>query len=113
MIIISSSETKKIQASNSTAIWEFLTDDRDISGAVADIKGRYPENGFALNQKSKEIAFVIAGTGHVLTPKQRRLLKVGDLIFLDAGESFAWEGTLTIFIATSPAFDPKQHILTS
>lgn len=107
--MIPSEKAEKTQASTSTTIWEFPTGDRVISGAVAQITGRYPEKGFAVNQKSKELAFVISGSGLVVTPKERRALEVGDLIFLDAGEPFAWEGSLTIFMVTTPAFDPKQH----
>lgn len=111
MIIVPSVESKKTQASTSTTIWEFPTGDRVVSGAVAQIKGRYPEKGFAVNQKSKELAFVISGSGHVVMPIEKRSINVGDLIYLNKGEPFAWEGTLTIFMTTSPAFDPKQHIV--
>lgn len=112
MIVIPSLKTKKVHASPNTTIWEFVMEEKAISGAVAQINLRYPEKGFAVNQKSKELAFVISGSGLVVTPKERRTIGIGDFIFLDAGESFAWEGALTIFMATSPAFDPKQHVIT-
>lgn len=111
MNIISSSETNKMKASPSTTIWEFVMKEKAISGAIAEIKDRYPEKGLAVNKASKELAFVISGGGHVVTPKERRSIDIGDLIFLDKDESFAWEDKITIFMATTPAFDSKQHII--
>lgn len=114
MNIISSSETNKMKTSPSTTIWEFVMEEKTISGAIAEIKDRYPEKGFAVNKVSKELAFVLSGEGNVVTPTLNRAIKVGDLIFLDKEESFAWEakGALTLFMATTPKFDPKQHIIT-
>lgn len=112
MILIASSQTKKVQTSPATAIWEFPMDERAVSGAVAEIKGRYPEKGFAINEVCKELAFVVSGGGHVVTPSEKQPIHVGDLIFLNKGESFAWEGNLTLFMATTPKFDSKQHVIT-
>lgn len=109
MNIIPSSEAKKVQATSTTTIWEFPMDDQAISGAVAEIKERYPEQGYAVNTVSKELAFVISGNGYVITPNAKNPIRTGDLIFLDKGERFAWEGNLTLFLTTTPKFDPKQH----
>ena len=109
MNIIQSSQTKKIQASPTTTIWEFVMKEQSISGAIAEIKERYPEKGFAVNKISKELIFVISGAGYVLSPSAKHAITIGDVIFLDKGERFAWQGNLTIFMATTPKFDPKQH----
>lgn len=111
MNIIQSSQTNKIQASATTTIWEFVMEEKTISGAITQIDGRYPEQGFAVNEICKEIAFVVSGSGHIVTADQTCPINIGDLIFLDKGESFAWEanGSLTLFLATTPKFDPKQH----
>lgn len=111
MTIIQSSQTKKIQATPTTTIWEFIMEEKSISGAIAEIKDRYPEMGFVVNKVSKELAFVLSGSGYVITPTTKRPIGVGDLIFLDKEESFAWEGALTLFMANTPKFDPKQHII--
>ena len=97
--------------SPTTAVREFTIEDTSISGAIAEIKDRYPEKGFIINEISKELAFVIAGNGYVVTPTHKNPIQVGDLIFLDNGESYAWEtsSTLTLFMANTPKFDPGQH----
>lgn len=85
--------------------------EKAISGAIAEIKNRYPEKGFAVNEVCKEIAFVVSGSGQIVNHDQTRPINMGDLIYIDKNESFAWEGKITIFMATTPAFDPKQHII--
>ncbi|MEK9143887.1 MAG: hypothetical protein AAB481_04670 [Patescibacteria group bacterium] len=113
MNIIPSSQTNKIQATPTTTIWEFEMEEKAISGAIAQINGRYPEKGFVVNKVSKELVFVISGNGYIITPNQKRPIRVGGLVFLDKGETYAWEakGALTLFMATTPKFDPKQHIV--
>lgn len=113
MTIIHPKDTHKVIASDTTTIWEYLMDEPSLSGAVAEINGRYPEKGFAANKISKELAFVISGRGTIITPKIKHTLEVGDVIFLDKGEQFAWEGTFSIFMVTSPKFNSHQHKIIS
>jgi len=109
MTIIKSSETNKVQISPTATVWEFTIEDKSVSGAIAEIKDRYPEKGFAVNEDSKELSFVISGAGYIVTPKEKRPIRVGDLIFVDKGDLFAWVGPLTLFMANTPKFDPRQH----
>ncbi len=109
MKIVKSIEIRKIELAPSATVWEYDTKDGKISGAVAHINGRYPLTGFVLNEKSKELVFVLSGSGKVVTPKQEKDIDVGDEILLDANEQYAWDGNMTLFMATTPAFDPKQH----
>lgn len=109
MKIVPSSQANNVQVAKSTTIWEYFMDDAALSGAVAQINGRYPEEGFAVNTVSKELAFVIAGDGYVLSPSAKHTITIGDAIFVDKGEHFAWQGNITIFMVTAPRFDPRQH----
>lgn len=111
MQIVKYTETNKVSPAACTVIWEYPTMDKDISGAVAEIHGRYPEKGFAINERSKELVFVLSGNGKILTPSSQQEIDLGDVIFVDKGEKFAWSGGMTIFMATAPKFDPKQHII--
>lgn len=110
MQIVKHTETRKVALATSVTVWEYDTDDESISGAVAQINGRYPRVGFAVNG-FKELVFVISGNGFVVTPKERKEIDVGDEILLDKNEKYAWEGKMTLFMATTPKFDPKQHII--
>lgn len=109
MQIVKHDQINKVPAAPSTVIWEYPTKDEGLSGAVAEIHGRYPEKGFATNEKSKEIVFVLSGSGKIISPTSEKDIDLGDVIFIDKGEQFAWAGGMTIFMATSPKFDPNQH----
>jgi mannose-6-phosphate isomerase-like protein (cupin superfamily) len=86
------------------------TQDGFISGAVAEIKGRYPAHGFVINKKIKELVYVLSGKGQIILSQGETEISVGDVIFVDHMEKFAWNGDMVLFMATAPSFDPKQHI---
>ncbi len=108
MQIVKHTEIRKVTPTPSTTIWEYDTKDETISGAVAQINGRYPQTGFAQNG-FKELVFVISGDGYIVTPDSRKEIDLGDEILLDKNENYAWEGSVTLFMATTPKFDPKKH----
>ena len=111
MQIVKYTEINKVSPTSSTVIWEYPTKDKELSGSVAEIHGRYPEKGFAVNEKSKELAFVLSGNGKIITPTGEQDVDLGDEIFIDKDEQFAWSGGMTLFIATTPKFIDKQHII--
>ncbi len=109
MQIVKHTEIKKVTFQPSATIWEYDTKDKTISGAVAQISGRYPKSAFAQNG-FKELVFVISGNGFLVTSKERKEIDVGDEILIDKNEQYAWEAkTMTLFMATTPKFDPKKH----
>jgi hypothetical protein len=111
MQIVKYTEIRKVTPDASTTIWEYDTTDPTISGAVAQINGRYPKKGFAENG-FKELVFVISGNGFLVTPEERKEIDLGDEILIDKNEKYAWEGNMTLFMATTPKFDLKQHKIT-
>lgn len=110
MEIIPASKIRKL-TSEFAVLSDFPMSDMSLSGAIAEIKGRYPEKGFALNKKSKELAYVLNGAGKIVSARQSLLFSKGDVIFVDKNEKYYWEGIFTIFMANSPSFDPNQHII--
>ncbi len=111
MLIIKKSLTNNLSPISSTTIHEYLMEEQIISGAVAEIIGRYPEKGYAVNEVSRELVYIIEGKGIIITKDQKKEFDQGDVIFIDRGESFAWEGKFTMLMATTPKFYAKQHIL--
>ncbi len=111
MDIIRGSEKRTIRAAKTTVIHEYDTRDAFISGATAEINGRYPEKGYVVNKTHKELVYVISGQGAYLTPEGITHIAEGDVIFVDHGDVYAWEGSMTFFMTTAPRFDPEQHIL--
>lgn len=109
MILVKQNQTNMVIASSATKIQEYLMDDEEVSGAVTEIRGRYPETGFAYNVKSKEMVYVLDGKGKIIQPEKETEINSGDILIIDRMEKFAWLGNLKLFLVTLPKFDPKQH----
>jgi mannose-6-phosphate isomerase-like protein (cupin superfamily) len=112
MQIISKKNACTIKPSSSTLITEYNLKENLLSGAVAHINGKYPEKGFALNIKSNELVYVLSGSGKIVNQKKSVDFNKGDLILINHGEKYYWSGNFSIFMANSPKFNPKQHIIT-
>lgn len=81
----------------------------DIDGAMITVDGRYPDNGFLINETCKELVYITSGEGRLLSRQGAQSFTAGDVIYIDNREEFAWDGTFVGFFATTPRFDPLQH----
>jgi len=88
---------------------EYLLKEAAISGAVAEIKGRYPEKEFVVNEESKELVYVLSGKGKITSDHEALEFTQGDVILVQPREKYYWEGNFELFVVNTPAFDPKQH----
>lgn len=90
-------------------VYEYPMGDKEINGAVAHIKGRYPEQGLAVNEVCKEMGFIMHGAGKLVANDKVTELSAGDVLIIPPGESYFFEGDLEIFVACTPAWHPEQH----
>src|SRR5690242_2165240 len=90
-------------------ITEYPMDDKDINGAVIKILGRYPEHGRVVNMKCKEMAYMIEGTGMAVIEGKEIMFQQGDVLLVEPGEKFFWEGHFTMFVPCAPAWYSEQH----
>jgi len=111
MEFVSLKKSTSLQPTSTTIIHEYAMTDPLINGAVADIRGRYPEKGFVVNTTSREIVYVIVGSGIVGLLDKEVSITVGDVLLLLPNEKYYWQGTLKLFMATTPRFDPAQHLI--
>ncbi len=105
-------KSSAIKFKNSSTCWglEYPFDDPDINGAVGIVDGRYPEQGFVVNEKCKEAVYVVSGTGSLTTDNDAVKLAPGDAALIPAGEPYFFEGKkLKIFMPCTPAWYPEQH----
>src|SRR4030042_3009590 len=109
MKVVERSQTKEFKNSEVCTAIEYPLGDKDINGAVIELNGRYPDSGRAVNAKCKEMAYVINGSGRVVVEDEEIQLNQGDLILIDAGERYFWEGNMTLFMPCTPAWYPEQH----
>ncbi len=109
MIVVKNSQKQKFAPTKSCRVFEYDTEDKKLGGGVAVIKGRYPDEGYVVNLKVKQIAYVMSGKGFIVMPGKKRALAAGDMIFIDAKEKFAWLGNMKLFLSNAPRFDSKQY----
>jgi mannose-6-phosphate isomerase-like protein (cupin superfamily) len=98
------------KSSDACLITEYHLEDEMINVAIAEVTGRYPPTGSALNQVCKEVAYIHEGSGKVVVNGEEHNLKVGDLVLIEPGEKFHWEGNMRVFISCTPAWTKEQSI---
>ena len=77
--------------------------------AVSKISGRYPDERRAVNQQCAELVYVIEGQGKIVINHEEHLLNTGDVVVIEAGEKYYWEGNLQLFLSCRPAWNKEQH----
>ena len=106
---ISRQEVKRIEASDFCTITEYPLGDKDINASIAKINGRYPEKGRVVNTECKELVYVIEGGGKVVVEGEEYGFEKGDVLLIESGEKYYWEGDMEIFMPCTPAWYPEQH----
>lgn len=109
MKFISKNQTKIFKNSDACTAIEYPVDDKDINGAVIELNGRYPAKGRTVNLECKEMAYVIKGSGKLVVEGKETKLNEGDLVLIEMGEKFFWEGNMQMFMPCAPAWYPEQY----
>ncbi len=111
MQVIKKSEAESFTNGPTCTGYVFPFGDPDIDIAVLTVNGRYPEKNRALNEISKEIAYVLSGTGEIIVGGESpRQVQAGDSVIIQPGEKYYWVGeNLEMLMPCSPAFNPDQH----
>jgi mannose-6-phosphate isomerase-like protein (cupin superfamily) len=109
MKIVKKTQRQEFKHDDNCVIYEYWMDDKAIDGCIVKLKGRYPKNGLAENAVSKEMAYVIAGSGKVVIEDKEFGIDQGDAILINPGEKFYWEGDIELFIPCTPAWSTEQY----
>jgi mannose-6-phosphate isomerase-like protein (cupin superfamily) len=109
MKIIHKNETKIFKNNDVCTAIEYPLGDKDINGAIIELNGRYPDKGNVANEICKELAYVIKGSGKVVVEGKETKLNEGDLVLIEPGEKYFWQGDMTLFVPCTPAWYPEQH----
>jgi mannose-6-phosphate isomerase-like protein (cupin superfamily) len=62
-----------------------------------------------MNAECKELSYVVNGSGQAVVEGVSVDLATGDMILIDAGEKYHYDGNLTLFVSCTPAWYPEQH----
>ncbi len=81
----------------------------DLGLAVAEIKGKYPVEGWARNKEVDMTYFVIKGSGQFFLEKETYCIEEGDLILIEKGKWYKANGKMTVVMASSPQWSLGQY----
>ena len=108
MEFINFKETESI-IKNKNVIYEYNLKNKDINFCLCKINGRYPDKGFALNEKCEELAFIVKGKGQVCIEDKLYKLNKNSVVLINKGEKFFWKGKFIIARPCSPAWNIEQY----
>jgi len=109
MKIVRKNQTKEFKNSAVCTGVEFPLEDKDINFSIIKVNGRYPDKNKVVNLKCKELAYIIRGSGKLFVGSTETNLNEGDLVFIEPGEAYYWEGNMEMFVPCTPAWYPEQH----
>ena len=109
MQIVQMADAQEFKNSQTCSVYEYFMEDRQINGAVVKLSGRYPETGCVLNLKCKELVYVIAGEGKVIVEGKETPLSEGDVVLISSNEKYFWDGNMTLFVSSFPAWTMEQY----
>lgn len=110
MKMVKYKERREIKNSDNCIVYEYRLNDKDINGAMAKITGRYPDRGYVINRKCKELVYVMKGKGKLVSKTRILKFKEGDMLLIPPKEAYYWEGNMTILMPCTPAWYPEQHV---
>ncbi|MFN8015416.1 MAG: cupin domain-containing protein [Acidimicrobiia bacterium] len=111
MKLVKKNQVREHKNSENCIAFEYDHEDQDIDIAVVKVTGRYPETGYVVNSKCKEMVYVISGRGIVVVENQRFEVEAGDSYFIDAGEKFYCDNAdFELAVSCTPRWNPEQHL---
>ena len=112
MKIVKYEDSQKFSNSANCIVYEYSLNDKDINCATAIINGRYPDKGYCYNEECKELIYVVKGYGSLNKKDGDKIeFKEKDVILIDKGEIYYWEGNCNIVMPCTPAWYQEQHKL--
>lgn len=91
---------------------EYSFMDRDIDLGIATISGRYPDEGYSVNLISKELIYVIEGSGTLNFENEKIEFSEGDSILIEPNEKYYYNTEYCkISMCCTPAWSKEQHKL--
>jgi mannose-6-phosphate isomerase-like protein (cupin superfamily) len=100
-----------VEKANSAActVTEHDLNNAMLDAAIATIAGRYPDERQVVNQQCDELAYIFEGEGKIVINHEEHKLSAGDVVLIEAGEKYFWEGNMRLFLSCRPAWKKDQH----
>lgn len=112
MQLIKRETAEKCKNSEKCKTLEYSFGDKEIDLGIAEISGRYPAEGYGMNLVSKELIYVIEGSGTLHFENKVIEFKKGDAILIQPNEKYYYNTEHCIIsMSCTPAWSPEQHKL--
>ena len=110
MKIIKKAKAELGQNSDKCKTVEYSFGDTEIDLGFATITGRYPDCGYCLNLVSKELIYVLEGTGNLCFENETINFEKGDAILIDKNEKYYWDTEYCkVSMTCTPAWSKEQY----
>lgn len=112
MKFIKSSDSVQGANSDECKTIEYSFGDKEIDLGLATITGRYPETGYGVNLISKELIYVLDGSGKLCFENKSIDFSKGDAILIEDNEKYYWETQYCkVSMTCTPAWTKEQYKL--
>ena len=112
MKVIKYNDALKGKNSDKCKTLEYSFMDKDIDLGIAIISGRYPDEGYGINLISKELIYVIEGSGTINFENEKIEFSEGDSILIEPNEKYYYDTEYCkISMSCTPAWSMEQHKL--
>lgn len=112
MKVIKYNNALKGKNSDKCKTLEYSFMDKDIDLGIATISGRYPDKGYGVNLISKELIYVIEGSGTLNFKNEKIEFSEGDSILIEPNEKYYYDTEYCkISMSCTPAWSMEQHKL--
>ena len=111
MRLVKSSEAHIKQPFDACQVAEYALNFPAMDLAIARINGRYPPQGSVVNEQCAELVYVLAGAGELCVNQQLLSFNTGDVILIEKGEIYYWQGDCKLLMVCQPAWSAAQHKL--
>lgn len=110
MEVIKLNAAEKGSNSDVCSTLEYDFQDKDIDLCISEIKGRYPDIGYTVNRKCKELVYVLEGSGTIIFESNQVDFKEGDSILIEPNEKYYWLADYAkVALACTPAWSKDQY----
>ncbi len=110
MKVIQNDDSLKGENSKKCKTSEYSFGDKDIDLGLATITGRYPDEGYCVNLISKELIYVMEGSGTLNFENEKVDFLKGDAILIEPNEKYYWNCDYCVVSMTcNPSWTKEQH----
>lgn len=110
MKIIRSNEALIGANSDKCKTIDYSFGDKYIDLGLATITGRYPEQGYCVNLISKELVYVLEGSGKLCFENEKIEFHQGDAILIENNRKYYWDiNYCKVSMSCTPAWNANQH----